>query len=633
MNKMQKQRILDSLDLELKNRQYVRVVESAKDYLKKEDVQNDSSMITSLYRLIANSYFYLAQYDNARESYWHIYNIALANNDDTKLALAYLGIGGCHFHQNKTKQAEKYFLKAKEQYEKDSENSDLSNVYNWLGIVYNKQEKLYLALEMNQKAMEFAEKKQNYATMETSCISVALTFFYIGDSERALEYFKKAESINNHTKNIAAKADIYNNLGMFYRRQKDYWEAVKYYKKAIELRLQYFDEDYLRLGYSYGNLAAAEIDFGDYKSAKKDLDKALESYSKLEYNPNLVQTIIAQLGLIAVKENDVQAVKAELDKYETIQSEYNTSEEIELYLYVKYMYSELIGDFKNAHEYHKQFSEIRYKQATKYHEKVIEDMEMRLNYEKKKAEAEIYQLKNTELAEAIKTRDKLFSAIAHDLRGPISSIVEVMSLVLQDDSFEYNDMERLLHELRANAVSSYNLVQNLLSWARTQMAVLSPVVAEIDLDKITEDCLSQLDYLLQKKDIKIEKKVLKESSSFGDKDMISFIVRNLLNNAIKFTDVGGQIIIDITCTSTFTSFKITDNGVGMTEEKQKRLFTFFTDNSTPGTNNEMGTGLGLILCKDFAKLLDSDLTVESELGKGSTFNLKLPIQNLNRLKA
>ncbi len=625
MDQLQKQRIIDSLRSLGRDREFRKMVSQTLEYLKKPEVITDSDFTLKLYRIIAGGYFYLAKYHEAMDYYNKIHALSITTGTDLDIASAFMGIGGCYFHLNDIAKAEEYMLKAKPLYETEPDNQNLCNIYNWLGCIYNEQKKLYQSLDMNIKALKQAERLNFTDTVETSSIGVALTFFYIGDVKKALEYIRKAEETNKVTNNRGALADIYNNYGIFYKELKEFGKAVKYYRKALELRLSLFPDDYMRIGHTYANLAATEISYGDLESAKKNIEIALENYKHLLNSEELIQSLIIHKALISYHEKDINSLKENLDQYESYYDEFNIHSDKKMYLMLKSSYYESTGNFKQALQYHVDYSEVQQSESTKYHQKVIDDMEMRIDYEKSKARAEIYKLRNDELAVALETRDKLFSVIAHDLRGPVSNVIEIMRFYKESpELMNPDEFDSVFNELYCSASNAYTLLQNLLSWARTQMKQLTPVKTPLNIPKLAEDVLKQVAYQIEKKELKIEKSINCTSQAYGDKNMIDFIVRNLLTNAIKFSKPKGIISFSTHCDNDRVYVNIKDEGVGIPKDKLVNIFKVMSNKSTRGTHNEQGSGLALVLCKDFIDLNDGNIEAESEVGQGTSFKVILP---------
>ncbi len=585
----------------------------------------DIVLQANIARSIAISYFYKAEYEEAL--HWNnLFSNLVADIDNKQLqAKAAMGKGGCYYHLHQLDKAEKFLKEALTIYEELDNDSDLAYAYNWMGIVYNSMNNVYLALDMNIKALEKANKINLVKIVESASTSIALSFMDLDDIDKAKEFFDSAINANAITKNPSAKADILNNVGMLLRQDNHVKESIPKFKNSIEIREKYFPKDYARIAHSYCNLGTSEFLVNDFVSAKKHYYHALDLYKKLPVNSELLQKVMCQLALIYVRSKNYSKAKEFLNMYLVLERQSKKKYFIDLYYRVSYEYYYNLEDYKKAIKFLDLNATYRVEEAKRYTRKVVEDMEMRLEFEKKKVEAEIYKLKNEELAKAINTRDKLFSVISHDLRGPVSNIIEVIKLLQEDrNSIDPNELEIVFSELLNSATNAYNLLQNLLSWARLQMKQFTPNLSSLSIPEIVSDCIQQTEYRIKKKRLKIVRQIKCSSKAYGDKNMIDFIIRNVVTNAIKFSNPGGVITFSTSCDLENEYVKISDNGVGISKSKLNTLFSFSRDKSTRGTANEQGSGLGLLLCKDFITLNHGKIEVESEPGKGTSVIITLP---------
>jgi len=245
--------------------------------------------------------------------------------------------------------------------------------------------------------------------------------------------------------------------------------------------------------------------------------------------------------------------------------------------------------------------------------------------ERKKAEIEI-QKKNEELSVVINEKDKFFSIISHDLRSPFASIVSLLGL-LAENSYDYSpdELNHFVQSAHKAAQSIFQLLENLLEWSRLQRGVMPFNPEHINLKAFLESCDSSTFEMAQNKQIELDVDFPPELMVTADQNMLHSIVRNLITNAIKFTDNGGAVKVKARSHEGNTVLiSIQDNGIGMDEERLKNLFRMNINVSRPGTNNEPSSGLGLLLCKEFVEKHGGKIWAESEVGKGSTFYFTIP---------
>ncbi|MFN2380139.1 MAG: ATP-binding protein, partial [Bacteroidales bacterium] len=236
----------------------------------------------------------------------------------------------------------------------------------------------------------------------------------------------------------------------------------------------------------------------------------------------------------------------------------------------------------------------------------------------------------TKLIKLNATKDKLFSIIAHDLRSPLSSITGFSELLI--DNIETTDIEKAKKYaavINTSAKNNLVLVDNLLTWAKTQTGQIEFEPENLELKPIVEESLMVLNTSASLKEIKLINSVSGDIVACADQNMLKTILRNLVQNAIKFTESNGKIVINAVSNPDHIEISVTDNGVGITEENQKKLFGADLNFSMQGTENESGTGLGLMLCMEFVEKHGGKIWVESQVGKGSKFLFTLPVATKN----
>ena len=245
--------------------------------------------------------------------------------------------------------------------------------------------------------------------------------------------------------------------------------------------------------------------------------------------------------------------------------------------------------------------------------------------ERKKAEKNLLQL-NDKLIKLNATKDKLFSIIAHDLRSPLNNVLGFSDLLIEKlQTSEIEKAKKYAAVINTSAKDNLNLVENLLTWAKTQIEEIKYTPENIELKLIVEESLKVLNTSASLKKIKLINSISDDIVTSADPDMLQTIMRNLVQNAIKFTDSGGMVEINAVSNPDHIEISVTDNGVGITEENQKKLFGADLNFSMNGTENEGGTGLGLMLCMEFVQKHGGKIWVESQAGKGSKFLFTLPV--------
>ena len=258
-----------------------------------------------------------------------------------------------------------------------------------------------------------------------------------------------------------------------------------------------------------------------------------------------------------------------------------------------------------------------------------EELLVRVNHQISLVAAKKLILERTEeLRKTIVGRDKLYSVIAHDLRSPLASIKMVLNMMVLGLSEDVigKEMYQMLQMVNHSTEDVFSLLDNLLKWTKSQIGKLNVVYQDFRIDEVVEGVLDIFSLVSKSKNIQLVNDSIDTVSVHADVDMVKTILRNLLSNALKFSYEGSQIIIGSQVETDKVIVSVKDSGKGMSAEDKEKLLKTETHFSRYGTNNEEGSGLGLLLCQDFAIKNGGDLWFESEEGKGSTFFFSIPLK-------
>lgn len=251
---------------------------------------------------------------------------------------------------------------------------------------------------------------------------------------------------------------------------------------------------------------------------------------------------------------------------------------------------------------------------------IIEDVTAQKLSEQKLRESE-KQLRQLNL-----TKDKLFSIIAHDLRSPFNSIMGYSQLLRENiRKYKTEDSEKYLDYINSSARTTFNLLVNLLNWAKNQTGQTAFNPEILEMARIIEEAAELSDFSAKIKDISINFNLEEGIKIYADRNMIKTILHNLIFNAIKFTNHSGFININAETAEGYILITVSDNGTGISKKAIKNLFELATAASVNGTSNETGSGLGLVICREFVEKHGGKIWVESKVGKGSDFKFTMPL--------
>jgi signal transduction histidine kinase len=251
-------------------------------------------------------------------------------------------------------------------------------------------------------------------------------------------------------------------------------------------------------------------------------------------------------------------------------------------------------------------------------------------------EAENLRLKSieSELSEMNISKDKFFAIISHDLRNPINTVLGLTELLEKNvEKNNFKSVGEYAKYIKQSTQKIKNLLLNLLDWSISKSGKMEFNPTKNRLITIIQEVLDLSEEMLKQKQLTVDYKCncMVDDHVIIDRDMISSVIRNFISNAIKYSYPEGNITISCEGTGETIIFRISDNGVGMSPEILNSLFKIGETISNKGTNNETGTGIGLLLCKEFIEKHQGEIAVESEIGKGSMFKFHLPVgKSLNK---
>jgi two-component system, sensor histidine kinase and response regulator len=234
--------------------------------------------------------------------------------------------------------------------------------------------------------------------------------------------------------------------------------------------------------------------------------------------------------------------------------------------------------------------------------------------------------KNSELDNLNKEKNRFFSILSHDLISPFSGTNSMIEMLDEDfNTFDETELKVAITTLRKSSNKTFALLKNILDWVKSQINRFEYEPEEIDLSMIISDLLELFEYTLEEKEIVVANLFPDKLLAFSDENIIRTIIRNLISNAIKFSHPQSVITITYEKEDSKILLKVIDQGIGISEDRINNIFNIAHLSSKPGTNNETGNGMGLLLCKEFAKMQKGDLSIESKIKKGTTAILEIPI--------
>ena len=539
------------------------------------------------------------------------------------------------FDEKKKEDAIPFFLNVVDILEKelldDNSRIYLMNSYKYLGDIY------YRSFFDWNKSQHYLIKYLSYDKKVTFNSSyyymLAYCFRQNGNYKLSYENFRRTYKISKMRNEWSRQILTINEISNYYYYIKKFKSALKLKKIALETLKNYekhIQESMKKYLYYilYNDMSDMHTSLGNKKKAWQYFEMSIKfkQFGKRRYEDNT--TYINAVNYAIEAENIEKA-----EKYFDVLSERKTDLKKDMlasYYEIASYYYEAKKDYKKALEWHEKYFKTNKTYLVNANEKEMLKLQSKYEVEKKNQEKEIFRIENDELKNINLSKDKFFSIIAHDLRSPFATIYSFISLMKKHHKhLSKEKIMELISELEQIVTNTYSLLENLLEWSRMQSGVIVYQPTEIDVEDITAHVISLITLQASQKNIRIINEIKESNATFADGFMVRTIIRNLLNNAIKFTNPGGKIEVKQKIAGNYLKIFIIDSGIGMSKETQKRLFKLETSFSTSGTNQEKGTGLGLILCNEFVKKNKGDIFVEGEIGKGTTFYFTLPLLDKN----
>jgi signal transduction histidine kinase len=587
-------------------------------------------------RSVADIYYRQLKYETSIEYYNKSITVSEEINDLTGAGLSYLSIGGAYFDQANYADAITYYFKALKHFEKISDR--------------------------NGESM--------------TLINIATTYSAVGNNKLAKEYVDKGLVMSE---GLTEKEVVFSNMvniGVVFADMKDYRSALAAFLKGRALADSLGDRTWKNI--CLGNIADSYYELGMY-------DTAYVKYTELLRQPggmtdtNLIVLGQSCMGLVLVRKGNIKEGIDHLRQAFTIARKKGMKKNIfDISGALSEAYEKL-HDYQRAYEYHKIYFDYHDSLNSAKNDKKIQ--QLHFDYELGKKESQIELLKNNRIIEEDKSekqqivmwaslsglllfiiicillyrtslqerrnkekilkqkeeiqqqairleelntfKDKTFSVLSHDLRSPLGALTAALKM-LDEKSMTAEDFMYVKPEVQSQLTSLNILLDNLLNWAKGYMQGKTTESPEtIDLNDLVTKNIDLVENAAAVKQVHILNNIPTSTTALGYPGQIDIAIRNLLMNAIKFSNNNGAITFSGTKIDRKVQISITDEGVGMSAAQISKLFTATNDNSTYGTGGEKGIGIGLLLCYEFIKANNGTISVTSELNKGTTFTITL----------
>ena len=565
---------------------YDKAIKYYHDALRIAENNNDKKIVGFLFNNIGMVYFDLGDYEKAYENYFNAAGIMKTMNDDIEYAKIVDNIAKIHVQKKEYSKALTNYLSIIDVIKEEDNQEFLLWVLSEIGQIYFKTKKYEDAEDYYLQSLEMCNRIDDNIGKAMVLNNLGILFQNKKEHNKALYNLK--ESLK-----YAEKAEAKERIKEIYHNLSDYYSDLGYFKEALE-----YYELYKAMSDSIFNVEKVE--------------KISEVQTKYE-----IETKEKENELLR-KDNEIQQL--EIAKQTTIRNFFIALTILILILVVLIL--NRLQTKKKVNKTLSQKNELITSQKEKLNDTLndLQEINEELIRQKKEIQSQADMLK-----ESNATKDKLFSIVAHDLKGPFAAILGYSELLKDEyDTFSNEERIKVIRDVHNSALTVFSLLENMLTWASSQLNVIEVKKMKISLSTIISESIKPYLPYADQKGVKVFTEIPEELELFTDKFTIAIVFGNLMNNSIKFTPQNGCINISAEKKDGCTEIIFQDTGIGMREDTVRNLFRIEKKRSTPGTNMEKGTGLGLIIAKEFIKLNNASIRVESEIGKGSIFIITVP---------
>lgn len=646
----------------------------------------DKALISNSLNNVGEYYLNQGEYKEAFRTFFQSLSIGDSINNQATTAKSLYKLGVSCYHLNQYDIALSYQFKALKIEQTLKNDKETGTILSNISFIYARKHYYAKALEYQYKALEIRKSINNQREVSKSLDALGNLHLRSHNYSQALEVFNQSLAISQQLQDKKGIATAWHDQARVYTELQQYERAKELYFDALRLKqgIGFRKEEIMSLR----GLGRVFLLQKNYKKALEYLNQALQISQELAIKREEVQTLNDLGNFYAQQGNTRKALEFHQQALNKAFTEKEGFQIMETYqfLYNTYLKLNDQANFARFYKLHQQLvdslggsrdpvAEIKamqehYEKQKKEKEVVMLQKEKTLlkrqnelqkqkinrdsqieallvvalllviivaavlynNYKFKHKANEQLTLLNSQLQKSQEElhlsnsmKDRLFSVIAHDLRAPLNTVSGFLNLMrLQKDAMTPEEIQELTSQMINSVKSTLDLLDNLLNWSRSQMGLMKKNIQLIDIEELIDDAFNLLALNAQSKNIKLIKNMEESCQAMVDGQMIDIVIRNLVSNAIKFTNTGS---VTVHCRHVGTAqveVSVQDTGVGIAQEDAQKLFKVDSHFTTEGTNKEKGTGLGLLLCKELVEKNGGEIWVESEPEKGSNFKFVLP---------
>lgn len=595
-------RCLNNMGIIHKNRgDYVEALSVYQESLTYLDSIQDARDISQALINMGNLFVYLGSYDRALEHFGQALDIAERNNYQKILSLC------------------------------------LSNS----GVIQNKVGNYQEALNLYQRSLKVSRSQNDPVQISNCLINIGTNYADMNEPETGLVFVQEGLEIKMELDDDRTISNCYIHLADIYYLMDEHDKAIELFNLAIPIKEQLNDRDGLIR--CYLGQATVALDLNQFQTAADMTDRALKIAREIQAKEYIARAFQLKKDIALEQDNYRSAYRFEM-QYQLYRDSLIDEATARAAMEMEFrMRSKMLQQENENLRIQSSLDQLLVKRrSTSYYFilalatvlllaliHVVYYMRRHKRTSLKLEEKNmVITRQNLKLDQVNKTKDKMMSIIAHDLRGTIGNqltAVEVLDRIEEDEEREI-DRKSLLGNLKNSASYSLELLENLLHWSRLEEGESKYYPEEVKLNMLVNNCLSLYSESARKKGLIMVQEMEEIVTCYIDKVMMETIFRNLISNAIKFSNSGGTVTVGLILKDGMVHFRVADQGIGISKEEQEKLVQN-RGTSRRGTANEKGAGMGLTLVREFTRIHNGELHIRSETGKGSTFEVVIPCIN------
>jgi signal transduction histidine kinase len=588
-------------------------------------------------------------------------------------------LGKAYYNESEYRNALDTDRKLIELINKSGTKEDSATAFRQIGLVMMEMSWYDESLKYLMQAQQLFKEAGNLSKQANCLMNIGIVHDYLGNQPMSLFYYNQSLSYFMKIKDESGIANCKLNMGNVLTKQKKFTEACNNYLAAAEIyartnNLNYLAAAYLDLSLAYKNQKKFDQSMDYLKKSYAIYATKNDKYHFCFFHLNMGELLMQMnkpdeakphLDLAKSLAEEMEIMDLSARSYEFLSDYYVKKKNFELAYKTLLKSQEINNSILNA-ETVKKVSEIqyRYEIAKRESEKmqlVRDNLQNQLklsqrttlmyimgilllmigivvvllllwNRMKHKANIELEaknKLIGSQKEELIKlnaSKDKFLSILAHDIKNPLAAILGISDILITDyEKLSEAERKGFNQDIYTSATNLFEIVNTLLNWSISQNGLISHQPRNFNISALCENSLIKLNPIAKLKDISLLNETDPDTTVYADDNMIMSVIHNLVSNAIKYSHRGGQIVVRTGNHEGLREISVIDNGIGITPENQAKLFRYDQSFRSKGTTGENGTGIGLILCKDFVERNNGTIWVESEFNAGSAFKFTLPV--------